>query len=264
MRLTPVLLQQKRIKSQKSNVRSAWQVVEIAGRSLWTLSDWWAQARRNVTHTGTGPTHCKHSLMQGSNPGTHTHRCRKTHTYKHLNVHTPGRQTHFLFSQFTFHVDYLDAGQPFSLEIQLPSWSVVTLEWRVLKKGNTFYYKLKSLPFISQPHWTVNTFSGRSVLRKSYLKPEMQEVHLEQSNPWLPPPLSGANTEATIDGELTRERKGISALPALYVYVKYPQTNCWHQSSSFVSFPGPIVTNSSGVWKLQCKHVTTAWLLLIT
>ena len=27
-----------------------------------------------------GPTHSKHSLMEGSNPGRHTHGCRQTHT----------------------------------------------------------------------------------------------------------------------------------------------------------------------------------------
>lgn len=34
------------------------------------------------------PTHCKHSLMEGSNQGIHMNGWRQTHKYKQLNVHT--------------------------------------------------------------------------------------------------------------------------------------------------------------------------------
>lgn len=43
-----------------------------------------------ASESDSGPIHCKHSLMEGSNPGTHMNGWRQTHTYERFNVHTPG------------------------------------------------------------------------------------------------------------------------------------------------------------------------------
>lgn len=47
-----------------------------------------------VPESDSGPTRCKQSLMEGSDPGTHMHGCTQSHTYKHLNAraHTHTRQ----------------------------------------------------------------------------------------------------------------------------------------------------------------------------
>lgn len=42
-----------------------------------------------ASESDSGPTHCKHSLMEDSNPGTHMHGCKQTH-FEHLNADTPG------------------------------------------------------------------------------------------------------------------------------------------------------------------------------
>lgn len=42
-----------------------------------------------VSESDCGPACCKHSLMEGSDPGAHMHGCTRTHTCEHLNVHVP-------------------------------------------------------------------------------------------------------------------------------------------------------------------------------
>lgn len=53
-----------------------------------------------ASESDSGPIHCKHSLMEGSNPGTHMNGWRQTHTYERLNVHTPGHTPVCLLSVY--------------------------------------------------------------------------------------------------------------------------------------------------------------------
>lgn len=123
-RISPILLQeQKSVISQKSCARAVWQAAGITGgtlrKSFWLMRPGQAKRQRATV----APTHCKHSLMEGSNPGTHMNGCSRTHTYERLKAHTPVRAQRWrnTSSQFTFPAACPDAGQSCSLEAQSPS-----------------------------------------------------------------------------------------------------------------------------------------------